>query len=132
MAVARRLPASALAFGSGNIGASTSVRYLGPWYDETIAENSEIGYRIPKDGVIRNLQVRQNQPAGNGSTITYTIMVNGSGASVSVTMASTAFDGADSTNSIVVNTGDLVSIRVTKSAPVGSSPRNITATVEYA
>jgi len=119
-----------LAWGAGTVASSSATRHLHPWYDDTIAETDEVGFRVPRAGTIRNLHLRHQTPAGNGGTITYTLLVNGVASSVTVGLASTGTNAADVANSVMVSAGDFVSIRVTKAASIAASPRNITATAE--
>jgi len=120
-----------LLWGDNSVGSSTTTRYLTPGYDDGLAETGPTQIRVARAGTLRNLRVRHNVPKGNGNNIVYTIRVNNIAAGVTVTLASTATDGSDLVNSVVVAAGDLVDIEVTKAAGVGTSPNNITATVEY-
>jgi len=71
--------------------------------------------------------------AGTGAaTLTYTLMQNGSPTSLSVAMSNTAQDGSDLVNTVSLSAGDLISIRVTKSASLSSDPDDIMASLEVA
>jgi hypothetical protein len=78
------------------------------------------------------MYVRHGNPDGNGNDITYTIRVNGSATSVTVTLASTASQDSDLTNTAAVVGGDNIDLEITKGAGIGNSPDGVTVTVEYA
>jgi predicted transcriptional regulator len=78
------------------------------------------------------MRVRQNNPAGNGNLIVYTVLVNGVATALAVSMASTALDGANLVSTAVVVAGDLLALRVTKAVQVGASPINDIVTLELA
>lgn len=120
-----------LQWGNNSVTATTTTRYLTPGYDNGDAETSAIQIRMARAGTIRNLRVRHNITAGNGEAIVYTFRKNGSGQSLSVSLASDATDASDLSNSFAVAAGDLVDIEVTKALGVGVSPKNIIATVEF-
>jgi len=120
-----------LLWGDNSVGSSTTTRYLSPGYDDGLAETIPTQFRVVRAGTFQNLRIRHNVPAGNGNAIVYTLRVNGVPSALTVSLASTATDGSDLANNVVVAVGDLIDIEVTKAAGVGSSPTNITATVEY-
>lgn len=124
--------ATMLAWGNSGISATTTTRFLAPFYDDSLAKTSVVQFRVTRDGTLRKLRVRQNSPAGNGNDIVYTVRVEGVATALSVTMASTATDGADLVNEIAVVDGDRIDIEVTKAAGVGASPSDIMAVLEFA
>lgn len=119
-----------LGWGSSNVTSSTTTRYLHPWYEDSIAPTAVIQIRVPFAGTLRNFRVRQGTGAGNGNNIVYTVRKNGTAGAIVATLASTANDGSDLSNTITVAAGDLVDIEVTKAASVTTSPSDITATLE--
>jgi len=121
-----------LIWGDDDIATSTTVRYLTPGYDDSVAETTVASMRIPYSGVLKNLRVRHNSAGSGSATITYTVLVNGSGSSLVVAMSNTAQDGSDLVNSANVSAGDLIAIRVNKSSSISSSPDNIVASLEVA
>jgi hypothetical protein len=86
----------------------------------------------PRDGTLQNMYVRHGNPDGNGNNITYTIRINETTTSVTVTMASTDSQASDLTNTAAVTAGDNIDLEVTKTTNIGNSPDGITVTVEYA
>lgn len=132
--VARKRVTAAAVFdlGSGSVGSTTTTRYLYPGYSDRLAEAFELGLRSPKTGTLKNLFIAHNDPKGNGNNITYTVRVAGVNSTIVAVVPSTTVNGSDTTNSVAVSAGDLVSIKVTKASVVGQSPRNVVATVELA
>jgi hypothetical protein len=128
--VRKRAGAAVLGWGAGLLGTSDTVRYLYPGYSDQLAEVRETSLQAPRSGVLRNLQVRHNVPDGNGASIVYTARVNGVDTALAAAVPSTAGSGNDLTNSVAVDIGDLVSIRVSKVAGVGKSPKNVVVTAE--
>lgn len=120
--------ATMLGWGAGLLGSSITVRFLTPWYSDQLAEVRETELLVPRQGTLKNLHVRHNVPDGNGQLITYTIRVNGSDTALSVILASTASEAMNLVDTIAVNAGDQISIKVDKVADVLRSPRNIVAT----
>jgi hypothetical protein len=121
---------SVLVFGAGQVGSSTTTRYLYPGYDDDLAQTVVVQIVAPYAGTLRDFYVRHNNTDGNGNDIVYTVRVNGVATAVTVTLASTSADGSDLANSVAVAAGDLVDIEVTKAASVGNSPDDVTATID--
>jgi len=122
-----------LVFGGETVTATTTTRYLPPGYaGGTDVPINPVALRVPRAGVLRQLYLRHNQTAGNGNSIVYTVRVNGVASALSVSLASTSQNGADTSNSIAVAAGDYIDIEVTKASSVGTSPAAIVATLEYA
>lgn len=119
-----------LLWGNNSVSATVTTRYLNPGYTNSTAPTSPVQFRVPFAGTLRNFYLRQNSGAGNGNNIVYTVRVNGVATALTVTIASTANDASDLSNSVSVSQGDLVDIEVTKAVGVGSSPRDIVGTVE--
>lgn len=122
--------AQLLGWGAGLLGATTTTRYLYPWYSDLIAEVTESRLVVTKKGVLRNFRVLQNIPAGNGNQIVYTIRVSGGSTALSVSLASTDGFGENTSVSIPVNAGDFVGVMVTKALGIGKSPRNVSTSVD--
>jgi hypothetical protein len=118
-------------FGANGIATSTTARFLAPGYQDTNAETSRTAFRAPRDGTLRNARVRIESPGTGASTITYTLRVNGVSTALVVSMANTANDGSDLVNQVAILAGDLIAVRVTKSASLGNSPTNIVWSMEY-
>lgn len=121
---------SILTWGDDSITTTTTTRYLTPGFDDGTAETTETAYRVPADGTAKNLRVRARVAGTGAATLTYTLMVNGSPSTLSVAMSNTVQDGSDLSNTVSLSAGDLISIRVTKSASLTSDPDDIVASLE--
>lgn len=121
---------SFLTWGDDNITTTTTTRYLTPGFDDGTAETTETAYRVPSAGTAQNMRVRARAVGSGAATLTYTLMVNGSPSSLEVAMSNTAQDGTDLVNTVLLSAGDLISIRVTKSASLSSSPDDIMVSLE--
>lgn len=119
-------------FGNGAISATTTTRYLTPGFDNDVAPISVIQIKMPRSGTLQKMRVHHGTAGGNGNNIVYTVRKNGSATSIVVTMAANTTDGSDLTNTSVVAAGDLIDIEVTKASSVGSSPADVTVTMEFA
>jgi hypothetical protein len=119
-----------LFFGAGQVGSSTTSRYLFPCYSDSLAQTTVIQVRVPRAGTLKNFYVRHNITAGNGNPIVYTIRINGVGSALTVSLNSTTADGNDLANTVGVAKGDLIDVIITKAAAVGASPRDVTVSVE--
>lgn len=120
-----------MVFGAGSVGSSTTDRYLFPAYEDSIAQVVPVQMRVSRAGTMRKLRVRQNQAAGNGNAIDYTVRKNNVATALTVSMASTANDGADLVNEVGFAEGDLVDVIIEKAAAIGQSPSDVVATVEF-
>jgi hypothetical protein len=107
---------------------------LTPGYDDVLAPvvAGIVQFRLPRAGTVRNLRIRHNITAGNGNLIVYTVRINGVATALTVSLASTVSDGSDLVNSVVVASGDLIDIEVTKALDVVVSPTFIAAALELA
>jgi hypothetical protein len=121
-----------LIFGAGNLSSTTVSRYLFPGYSDSMAQVTAVQFRVARPGTLRNLRVRHNIPGGNGNNIVYTVRKNGAPSAITTTLASTANDGSDLVNTVGVAAGDLIDIIVTKAAGIAGSPRDVTASLEFA
>lgn len=123
---------SMILFGASSVAASTASRALWPAYENATGPliASVVQFRVPRAGTIKSMRVHANG-AGNGNAIVYTLRVNGVASVLTVSMLSTAVDGSDLVNTVAVAAGDLLDVNVTKALAVGTSPSDITCTVEY-
>jgi len=125
-----------LAWGNNSVANSTATRVLDPGFEARTAPlASGTGFnelRIPRAGTLRNLYIRHNNPGGTGAVITYTVFVNGAATALTVGVASTTANGADTVNSVAVVAGDRVRVEVTKIAVAGGGSRQPEITLEVA
>lgn len=132
MGVAYRRPAAPIIFGADSVGATTTTRYLYAGNAEGLAEVAPSFFTITQAGVIRNLFVRHDDPAGNGNPIVYRVRINTVATLLLVVLASTGTIGSNTIDFIPVSAGDIVDVQVVKALGVGDPPRNIKATMEVA
>ncbi len=120
-----------LFFGADSAGTTTTTRYLYPGYALSLASTNDI-YRInaPKAGTLKNLSIRSNTPSTSPLTITYTVMVNGVASSLSVSMAANVNSGSNNVNTVAINSGDNITIRITKALSISPAVSQIVASVE--
>lgn len=121
-----------LTWGDDSIATSMTTRYLTPGFDDGQAETTETAFRIPFACTLKNLRIRARVAGSGAATLTYTLVVNGTPSSLTVSMSNTSQDGSDLVNTVAVSAGDLISIRVTKSASLSSSPDDVMASLEAA
>lgn len=119
-----------LAWGNGNVSATTTTRYMSPWFEDGVAPTSPVQYRVPFAGRVKNMRVRVNSPAGNGNAVVYTFRVNSVASTLAVSLASTSSDGSDTANTVTLAAGDLLDIEVTKAVSVGAAPVDLECTIE--
>jgi hypothetical protein len=124
-----------LFWGALQVTGTTTTRYLSPGYDGSGPApilSGIVQFRIPRPGTLRNFYIHQGDPAGNGNPIVYTVRINNVATAILVSVASTATDGSDLVDSVVVAAGDLVDIQVSKAVSTAASPQQIMATIELA
>lgn len=117
-------------WGNDSISATTTTRYMTPGYGNATARTTEISFKVPRAGTMRNLYVHVNNTAGNGNNVVYTVRKNGADTALVVTLASTSADGNDTTDAVAVAQGDLLSLKVTKAASVGTAPTDVLVTLD--
>jgi hypothetical protein len=121
-------------FGDYQVGTTTTTRYLHPLgVDNGLAHTIELQQIAPRAGTLRNLYVLA-QALGTGvANIIYTVSVNGTPSSLTVSIANASvLEASDLVNTVAVSAGDKVSIEVTKSGSVTASHTHITASMELA
>jgi hypothetical protein len=122
---------SVLLWGASSVAALTADRYLLPGSGAAPASATLIQVTMPASGILHDMRVLHNSPAGNGQNLVYTLRVNGVASGLAVTLASTSSAGSDLTNRISVQAGDVVDVKVTRSVSIGASPVNIVVSVGF-
>lgn len=109
-----------LTFGVANIGSSTTVRYMDPWYSAgtAVAPTTPIQYRLPGACTFKNMRARHNDPSGNANVVTYTLRLNNVATLLSVGLAADASDASELVVTVAGAAGDLVDIEITKSGAI--------------
>jgi len=123
---------SILHWGNSAIQKTTTIRYLSPGYEDMSAPTSETRYTIPLACTLKNLYIYHNTVGAGAQTITYTVMKNGVGTALTVTIAPGSASGSDTVNTVSFAAGDEVSIEVTKSAILDTAPQEVMASLEVA
>jgi hypothetical protein len=119
-------------WGAGSILQTTQTRYLYPGYDENNATiDDQFRWRVPRPGTLRNMYVMQNVPGDDAVAITYTLMVNGSPTALLTAINANVATGQDTVNSVFVNAGDQVTIRVTKASAILPAVQRVVVAVEF-
>jgi hypothetical protein len=117
-------------WGNDSISGTTTTRFMTPGYGDATARTTEIQFKAPKAGTLRNLFVHANVTAGNGNNIVYTVRINGVDSTLTVTLASTSADASDTTHAPTVAQGDLISLKVTKASSVATGPSDVIVTCD--
>lgn len=121
-----------LVWGADSSGTTTTPRYLVPGYINTIAPTTnQYAIRATRSGTLRHLYVTQNTTGTGGSTVVYTVLVNGSSTALTTTVNVTASSGQDTSNSVAINAGDKITIQMTNSTSLTSAIGQILVTVEF-
>lgn len=125
------IPPESLFWGNQSVASNTTIRYLDTGYVSSIAPLAPLQYRVTHAGTMRNMRIRHNTPTGNGNAVTYTLRLNNVPTALSVSIASTATDGADLANTVLVNVGDLLDIEITKAAIIANGNVSAIAILEF-
>ena len=120
----------ALQFGVAGLANNTTVRYMVPGFFDGNAPTANVSIPVTRAGTLKNLYVRHNTVGTGAQTITYTVFKNGASTAITCAMAPTGTQASDTTNTVSVVAGDVITIQVTKSATLGSSPSNVIASLE--
>jgi hypothetical protein len=124
---------SLISWGSDNLTATTTDRYLYPGWDSGGAPTAIRNRAMPRAGIIRNLFVRHNTGNGNGNPVVYTVVLNGVPTALSVSKASGAIGSVSNvSDTVVVAQGDLIALVATKAAATGSGDFDVLVTAEFA
>lgn len=123
--------AALLSWGNNSIAATTTDKFLDPWYDDAAAPSTRVQWLAPRAGTLANLAILHNVPAGNGEDIVYTLEVNAALTALTATLASTGSEEFDDVNTVAVAKGARLSLIATKALAIGSSPSDIIATCNY-
>ena len=125
--------AALLAWRSLNYGGTTSTRYLHRRFVDLAVSSSETPSKIPLSsaGVLRNLLVGGDNSIGGGTSVAYTVRVNGVDTALTVTLSSGTQSGSDTAHSVSVASGDVASLSTLTSA-TNSSNIFPQAVVEFA
>ena len=119
---------SVLTWGASGIAAGPGNYFLRPGFLNGFADTSEVAFRIPMAGRIKNLYVN----ALSAPTVTadvLTVRVNGVDTALSATLAVGNTTTGNISNSVVVAAGDRISLKF--AAASTAHPTNVMATVAF-
>jgi len=125
---------SQLVFGTGDTTAVATAVYPAPGYIAT-ATATEVQLAVTRVGTLRNLRVRGTGAGVGTQNVVYTVRKNGADTAITVTVANDAASPnltSDTTHTVVVAAGDLISLSIVKAAGVTSGQTNVFATLELA
>lgn len=124
---------SVLLWGVDSILAAADTRFIAPGHENGGASLTNIyEFAAPRAGTLRNFFVRHNSAIGNGNNVVYTILVNGVGTALVVTLASGAIgQSSDIVDTAAVAKGDRIALRAVKAASIANGALDIMASVEF-
>lgn len=105
---------------SATTALDTALRYIGPFWGGLTVNATEANVRglVSAPGVISKLYVGLGAAPGGSDSRIFTLLKNGSATSLTVTISSSTTTGSDTSNSVSVSAGDLLSIK----CDVGTTP----------
>jgi len=133
---------SAMTFGNTDIAAAAGTVFLSPGFESNVALATNIK-QVPiadlNQGSVTQIcvvgfTVRHNIAAGNGTLVTYEVLLDGAPLvpAMTLTLATGAVGEASSTTKPVIQTGNrTISVRAIKGAGIGSGVINATAAVRF-
>lgn len=123
-------PGRGFVFFASQNQAQATTKYMGGWDDAT-ASLTESDVAVPVTaGTIRNLRVTSSATVGAGQTVTFTVRKNGVDTGITCQLTNGGGRTAsDSTNTITVVAGDLITISSVTSATTGTM--HLTANLEH-
>lgn len=119
-------------FGAESVSNAPNTRFLYPGNVDITASSSIKNMIATRSGTLRNLNVLHNDPDGNGNSIVYTVLINGTPSSLTVTMASTDSTGSDLVNTVAISAGNSIGMQAVKGSSLAQSPSSVVATMEMA
>jgi hypothetical protein len=125
--------AECLIFGAQRTLTAAGPHYLFPGYAQADPRNSNTAQMIaPRAGTLRNLFVLHNVVGVGAGSIQYRLLLNGAPTLLLVSLLATAASGSNLVNTVAVAQGDLLSLEMTKTPPIGTGPQRPVVTMEFA
>ena len=121
-----------LLFGAASVSQTVATRFLYPGFSNNLAQTALIQVAAIRDGTLRNMEVHVAEPDGNGNEVVYTLRVNEVPTDLSVGLASTGSQGANTTARVEVKKGNRLDLQVTKAQSIGNDPEEVVVSMEYA
>lgn len=116
-------------FGALSGSVATANRFFAPGAGAATEDTVQIDIAMPRVGSIRNMRLRCVAGVGGG-TNTYTMLKNSVATAQTFNIANTATAGGPIATGVTVAAGDLISVRVSKSAVPGTPQTLIVITFE--
>jgi hypothetical protein len=118
-------------WGVSGVQTSTTDRFMSPgWINAVAGTTDSFQIRCTRAGTLRNLYVYANTAGASSNNIIYTVRVNGVDTALAATMAASAQNGQNTSDTVAVSAGDRISIKVSKPLTITTSPTNIFVTLE--
>lgn len=113
-----------LATSGGNAEGSGGPHYIGVGTAPTVGTETvetNVSLVLPVTGTLKNLFIGMNTAPGAGTNRVFAVMINGVASGVTCTVADSATSANDTSNTVSVTAGDLVSIRCTNTGSTAST-----------
>jgi hypothetical protein len=121
-----------IVFGAGDLTTAATRVFMGAGYIAT-ATATEVQIAITRAGTIRNLRVQVAAAGTDAQAVTFTVRKNGADTALACSLSNDAAGGAsDVADSFAVAAGDLLSLGITKAAPVTAGQTFVQASCELA
>lgn len=114
-----RVGAAIVAFGNSSVP-NSGTNYLRPSYRDSAADTTEVKLAVPFTGVVRAVYVNAGTAAAGGSHV-FTVRKNGVDTTLTVTLAAAATSASNTSTTLNVTAGDLLSIKTTGTPASGAS-----------
>lgn len=126
--------AGLLVFGHTNVAAAADTRFLAVGSSDSTAPTvSEFGFNAPRSGTLRNFFIRHNAAAGNGSPVTYDLIIGGFVQGLGLSLATgLAGSASDLATTIAVSQGQLIEAIAVKAVGIGSGAVDAQFSMEFA
>lgn len=129
-------PGTVLLWGNATLrpeAAPPATEFLSPGFSGTVSTTTPIQIILPVGGVLRNLNVRQNQPGAGVATLSYITRVNNAATILFADLDIAAASGQNLAVDVPVDAGDVVDIQILH--PDLSAfviPQDVTVTIQLA
>jgi hypothetical protein len=124
-----------MTFGTAGMPLVAGTVYLAPGSIDqpTTGSPTPIAVKMPLSGTITSFAVMQNTPGVGGSTITYTVLLNGAPTAAALTILPSTFLPAviAGSTSIPFSDGQEVSVRAVIASDMTTAPMNVTANIGF-
>jgi len=116
-------------FGTESSIAAGVTRYIGVGLSWAATE-ANVQHRIPFNARIKRMFTHAGGAPGVGESFEYTLRVNGADTSLTVTVSDTDTDGENLTDEVIVDAGDLLSVKIVTSGGASSVIHTVSVEVD--